>query len=252
MTTLRIEELSKWFGGFCALRNVNLVINPCERHAIVGPNGAGKTTLFNIINGQLKPSSGKISLDGEDVTGFKPPKMCSRKVGRTFQKNNLFLGLTVEQNVRLAVHARYDLGKRLFLSSARARQVEQETQRVLDQVDLSSHREKPAGDMAYGEQRQLELAIALASRPEILLLDEPTAGMSPAETQEMINMLRGLPREASLLIIEHDMDVVFALAERITVLHMGEILVQGTPEEVTADRRVLEVYLGGGRERRRA
>jgi branched-chain amino acid transport system ATP-binding protein len=252
MTTLRIEKLSKSFGGFRALSDVNLVINPCERHAIVGPNGAGKTTLFNIINGQLKPSSGQIFLDEKDVTGFKPPKMCGRKVGRTFQKNNLFLGLTVAQNTRLAVHAQCNLGKRLFLPSARSRQVDQEIERVLEQVDLSSHREKLAGDMAYGEQRQLELAIALAGRPEILLLDEPTAGMSPVETREMIRMLRGLPREVSLLLIEHDMDVVFALAERITVLHLGEILAQGTPEEIERDKRVLEVYLGGGRKRRQA
>ncbi len=140
MTTLRIEKLSKWFGGFCALRDVNLVISPCERHAIVGPNGAGKTTLFNIINGQLKPSSGRISLDEKDVTGFKPPRMCGRKVGRTFQKNNLFLGLTVDQNVRLAVHAQCNLGKRLFLSSVRCRQVDQQIRSVLEQVDLCDHR----------------------------------------------------------------------------------------------------------------
>lgn len=246
MTALRIEKISKWFGGFCALKEVTLSeVKPGERHAIVGPNGAGKSTLFNVINGQLKPTSGRIFVGSENVTGLKPAKICQKKVSRTFQKNTLFLGLACEQNIRLAVHGQCGLGKRIFLTHARRRQVDEEIGQVLEQVNLSDHRETLARDMAYGEQRQLELGIALAGRPKLLLLDEPTAGMSPAETQEMTGMLLGLPRDITLLIIEHDMDVVFALAEKITVLHHGEVLTEGTPEEIEKDDRVLDVYLGG-------
>lgn len=245
MTILSIEKISKQFGGLQVLSDVSLKLMVGERFAIVGPNGAGKTTLFNIINGLLKPSSGKIVMESQDVTGFKSQEMWQKGITRTFQRNNLFLGLTTEENVRLAVHARHGLGRRISLPRDRSLQADQEVQRILETVKISERKKVLASDMAYGEQRQLELAIALAGQPKILLLDEPTAGMSPAETNDMINMLGGLSREVAFLIIEHDMDVIFALADRVMVLHLGRVLAEGTPKEIEQNRDVLEVYLGG-------
>jgi len=245
MTILSIEKISKQFGGLQVLSDVSLKLEAGERFAIVGPNGAGKTTLFNIINGLLKPSSGKIVMESEDVTGFKSQEMWQRGITRTFQRNNLFLGLTTEENVRLSVRARQGLGRRISLPRDRLLQVDQEVQRILETVNISQRNKVLASDMAYGEQRQLELAIALAGRPKILLLDEPTAGMSPAETSDMITMLGGLSREVAFLIIEHDMDVIFALADRVMVLHFGRVLAEGTPKEIEQNRNVLDVYLGG-------
>lgn len=245
MTVLSLERISKFFGGFLALYDVSLQVEAGERRAIVGPNGAGKTTLFNILDGQLKPSSGRILIGSEDVTRLRSHEMWRHGVTRTFQRNNLFLGLTVQRNVRLAVQARYDLGKRAISPCSRFPQLDQDVEQVLEKVRLTGHSGTVANDLAYGQQRQLELAIALAGRPRILLLDEPTAGMSPAETHDMIEMLQGLPREITILIIEHDMDVIFALSDRVTVLHLGKVLAEGSREEIERDPRVLEVYLGG-------
>lgn len=245
MTILSLERISRFFGGFQALHEVSLLIEQGERHAIIGPNGAGKTTLFNILNGQLKPSSGRMLIGSEDVTRLRSHEIWRRGVTRTFQRNNLFLGLTVQRNVRLAAQARHDLGKRILSDSTQFHEVDQEVDRVLEKVSLISHSGTVANDLAYGQQRQLELAIALAGRPQVLLLDEPTAGMSPAETHDMIEMLQGLPRELTMLIIEHDMDVIFALSDRVTVLHLGKVLAEGTTQEIEQNPRVLEVYLGG-------
>jgi len=242
---LSIQNISKWFGGFAALSEVSIDVGTGERHAVIGPNGAGKSTLFNVINGQLKPSSGRIVMSSEDVTDFVPCEMWQRGVARTFQRNNLFLGLTVEQNVRLAVQAGYCRRISFLLRPSSFSKVDQEVQQVLESVNLNDQREIMANNLAYGGQRQLELAIALAGRPKLLLLDEPTAGMSPAETQVMIDMLSKLTREVTLIIIEHDMDVVFALADQITVLHQGKVLVEGEPSRIEHDQKVLEVYLGG-------
>lgn len=247
---LSIIKISKRFGGFYALEDVNIEIESGERRAIIGPNGAGKSTLFNVINGHLLPSSGEIIMGSVNLTKLLVHKRWQLGMARTFQRNNLFLGLTAEQNVRLAVQASYGLGKRLLSSPKKYPKVDQEIDRVLDDVKLGYHRDIHAQDMAYGQQRQLELAIALAGRPKILLLDEPTAGMSPAETKEMIDMLKGLPRELTILIIEHDMDVIFSLADRVTVLHFGRVLSEGSPEHIEQDHRVYEIYLGKKLERK--
>ena len=241
---LSVESLSRSFGALSAVSRVSLAVAREERRAIIGPNGAGKTTLFNLITGALAPSSGRIVFDGRVITGLASHAVARRGLSRSFQRNNLFANLSVLENLRLAAAARergsYDLlGSvgRLVRPLARARE-------MADAVGLAGRLDTPAGRLSYGEQRQLEVGIALATAPTLLLLDEPTAGMSPEETQRMTELLRRLPRAVTLVIIEHDMDVVFSLADRITVLHGGEVLVDGPPDAVRADPRVYEVYLG--------
>jgi ABC-type branched-subunit amino acid transport system ATPase component len=241
---LRVEGLRRQFGGVTALAGVSFAVARGERRAIIGPNGAGKTTLFNLISGELAPTSGRVYLDGVDVTGLPSHQLARLGLARTFQRNNLFLGLTARENVRLAVQARRGLGHRFWTPAEHLREVTAEADRVLADLGLLERADVPVRHLSYGEQRQLEVAIAVATRPRVLLLDEPTAGMSPAETAAMTRMIAALPPEMTLLIIEHDMDVVFALADRITVLHYGEILADGEPEAVRRNPRVAEVYMG--------
>ena len=241
---LAIEGLARHFGALSALNGVSLAVAPRERRAIIGPNGAGKTTLFNVITGQLQPSAGRIRFNGEPVEGLPPHVLARRGMGRSFQRTNLFPKLTVQENLRLAAAAdgrgSYDLigaVERLSAPLERARA-------AADAVGLSARLAETAGRLSYGEQRQLEVGVVLATAPKLMLLDEPTAGMSPDETARMTRMLEGLPRDVTMLIIEHDMDVVGSLADRVTVLHYGEVLTEGTFEEVKRDPRVYEVYLG--------
>ncbi|MEK7700393.1 MAG: ABC transporter ATP-binding protein [candidate division NC10 bacterium] len=245
---LAVEGVSRSFAALRAVNDVSLAVPARERRAIIGPNGAGKTTLFNLITGQLAPSGGRILFGGEPLAGLAPHSIARRGISRSFQRTNLFPRLTVLENLRLAAasdgRGSYNLlGSvgRLAAPLARAREVAAE-------VGLAQRLGEAAGRLSYGEQRQLELGVALATRPKLLLLDEPTAGMSPEETLRMTRLLMGLPREVTLLIIEHDMDVVFSLADRITVLHYGEVLSEGPPDAVKADPRVYEVYLGTGEE----
>jgi branched-chain amino acid transport system ATP-binding protein len=197
-----------------------------------------------VIGGQLRPDVGRVRLGAEDVTGLAPFAMWKRGMTRTFQRNSIFPTLSVLRNVRLAVLARRGLGGRLLAGAGRHKIADEEAAEVLERVRLAGRNAIAARDLAYGEQRQLELAIALAGSPRILLLDEPTAGMSPAETDSMVAMLGKLERGITLLIVEHDMDVVFALADRVTVLHMGKVLAEGAPREIERDPRVAEVYFG--------
>ena len=241
---LSIERLSRHFGALAAVNAVSLTAVPRERRAIIGPNGAGKTTLFNLITGQLAPSAGRIVFDGDAITGLPPHAVARRGISRSFQRTNLFPRLTVLENLRLAAAAAHPGSYRLFGSIARQPAPLEKAREVARAVGLAGRLEEPAGRLSYGEQRQLEVGVALATGPKLLLLDEPTAGMSPEETQRMTRMLEELPREVTLLIIEHDMDVVSSLADRVTVLHYGEVLTEGTFEEVKADPRVYEVYLG--------
>ena len=243
---LRIAGVQRRFGGLRALNGVTLAVGEGERLAVIGPNGAGKTTLFNVIAGELPPTGGEIVFDGQDVTRLRPHQRVQRGLARTFQKNNLFLGLSVFENVRLAVQRRRGQGFGLVRPAAALRDVTDEALELLGELGLRERQATPARDLSYGEQRQLEVAVALACRPRLLLLDEPTAGMSPVETAHMIELVRRLPREITLLIIEHDMDVVFAIADRIVVLHYGELLAEGPPEVVRNNPEVLAVYLGTG------
>ncbi|MBS4024539.1 MAG: ABC transporter ATP-binding protein [Clostridia bacterium] len=243
--SLTLEGVRKQFGALQVLTDVNLEVKPGERRAIIGPNGAGKTTLFNIIAGELKPTGGKVKLSHQEVTGHLPNHLSHLGVARTFQKNNLFLGLTVMENVRLAVQAHCKgISNQFWKDICKFLHLQERTEEILEQLNLISIRNIQARNLSYGEQRQLEIGMALATDPEILLLDEPTAGMSPAETIKATQMISQLPRELTLLIIEHDMEVVLALADRIFVLHHGKALAEGTPEEIKRDPKVMEVYLG--------
>jgi branched-chain amino acid transport system ATP-binding protein len=243
---LRLDNLKRNFGGLMAVDGVSLRVAPGERVALIGPNGAGKTTLFNLISGELPVASGRVYLDGRDVTGLAAHQRANLGMGRTFQRNSLFFGLSAFENVRLAVQHRQGVSRRFFAPAARFAPVDQAALGLLEQVGLASQRDAPAGTLAYGEQRALEIALALASEPRLLLLDEPTAGMSPAETAEIVGLIGSLPRDLTILIIEHDMDVIFSLAERISVLYYGRVLAEGTPDEVKRNRRAQEIYFGEG------
>ena len=241
---LAIEGLTRSFGALAALGGVSFQVAARERRAIIGPNGAGKTTLFNVITGQLTPTSGRVLFDGYPVTGLPPHAIARLGMGRSFQRTNLFPALSVRENLRLAAAAgepgSYDLLGRV--ESRRAPLDRAST--IAEAVGLSGRLAEPAGRLSYGEQRQLEVGVVLATNPKLMLLDEPTAGMSPEETARMTRMLEGLPRDVTVLIIEHDMDVVGSLADRVTVLHYGLVLTEGTFDEVKRDPRVYEVYLG--------
>jgi len=241
---LATDALSRAFGALSALNRVSFEIAPRERRAIIGPNGAGKTTLFNVISGQLAPTSGRILLDGAPIGGLAPHAVARRGISRSFQRNNLFPKLAVEENLRLAAAVGAPGTWDLLGSVTRRRGPLDRAREVAHVVGLSDRLGEPAGRLSYGEQRQLEVGVALATAPRLLLLDEPTAGMSPEETGRMTRMLEALPRDVTLLIIEHDMDVVGSLADRVTVLHYGEVLTEATFAEVKADPRVYEVYLG--------
>ena len=236
--------LTRTFGALSALDGVSLSVTPKTRHAVIGPNGAGKTTLFNVITGQVPPSAGHVLFEGRLVTGLPPHAVARRGISRSFQRTNLFPKLTVLENLRLAAAADGRGSWSLFGRVDRLHAPLERATETAEAIGLRDRLPATAGALSYGEQRQLEVGVALATRPKLLLLDEPTAGMSPEETQRMTRMLEGLPREVTLLVIEHDIDVVGSLADRVTVLHYGEVLTEGTFDHVKRDPRVYEVYLG--------
>jgi branched-chain amino acid transport system ATP-binding protein len=241
---LRIENLQKSFGNLIVTDDISMSFPRGERHAIIGPNGAGKTSLLHQLGGQLMPTSGRIFLNECDVTWLPPEQRCQLGIGRTFQRNNLFLDLSVFENVRLAVQA-HEGGALNFLIPVRRLNAQRErTLAIIKQVKLDCDVGTPVRYVSYGDQRQIEIAVALAAEPSVLLLDEPTAGMSPAETARMIDMIAGLGSDICTILVEHDMNVVFSLAHRITVLHYGRILANGTPAEIKNDPNVRSVYLG--------
>jgi len=244
MSVLRTEHLRRSFGSLVVTNDVNLTVEPGERHVIIGPNGAGKTSLINQIGGQLEPSAGRIFVKGTDITGWSPSRVSRLGVARTFQRNNLFQNLSVRENLRLAVEARRGNPLDFFTPVGRRGDLIARAEELMQRVHLRDGGARLARNLSYGEQRQLEIGIALAGEPELLLLDEPTSGMSLAETARMIDLIASLPRSLAILMIEHDMKVVFSLADRITVLYYGEVLATGTPAQIQADHRVREVYLG--------
>jgi branched-chain amino acid transport system ATP-binding protein len=244
MSVLRTDRLSRSFGSLVVTNDVNLTVEAGERHVIIGPNGAGKTSLINQIGGQLEPSAGRIFVKETDITGWSPSRVSRLGVARTFQRNNLFQNLSVIENLRLAVQARRGNPLDFFTPVGRRQDLIGRASELMQRVHLGADGVRLARNLSYGEQRQLEIGIALAGEPDLLLLDEPTSGMSPAETTRMIDLIASLPRSLSVLMIEHDMKVVFSVADRITVLYYGEVLASGTPADIQANDRVREVYLG--------
>jgi len=244
LKALELHSLSKNFGGLRATSNVSLEIEEGERRVIIGPNGAGKTTLFNLISGFLFPSSGSIRLFGHDVTRLRPHQRAALGLSRTFQVTNLFRNLTLLDNVLLGVQAIKQCRFCFFRRIEAFRELRSEVEEILEEWKLWDHRDTPLKNLSYGEQRQIEVVIALATKPRLLLLDEPTAGLSPAERVQVTSIIRSLPAGITTIMIEHDMDVAFAVAERISVLHFGSILEEGTVDQIKGNPKVAEVYLG--------
>jgi branched-chain amino acid transport system ATP-binding protein len=239
---LRTEGLTVRFGGLTALNQVSLTVARGEIRAVIGPNGAGKSTLFNCLTGVLRPTAGRIVLDGEDVTGLPPHATSHRGIARSYQITNILPGATVLENVRIAAQSRRHAWSLWRHHLAYADLVER-SRRVLAAIGLAGKEEELAANLSHGEQRNLEIGIALATEPRLLCLDEPTAGMSAAETRATMELVRRIAPDYTILIVEHDMEVVMGLARTITVLHYGEVLAEGTPAEIQANARVQEVYL---------
>ena len=239
---LRTEALMIRFGGLTALNQVDFALRRNEIHAVIGPNGAGKSTFFNCLTGVLAPTSGRILFRGEDITGLPPDRISQKGIARSYQITNILPNASVLENVRIAAQSRRH-GWRMLRHYRAFRDIIDKAEAVQQRVGLRDKAEELAGNLSHGEQRNLEIAIALATEPQLLCLDEPTAGMSAAETRETIALVREIARNLTILIVEHDMPLVMELADRITVLHYGEVLAEGTPTEIQQNPRVLEVYL---------
>ena len=229
---IRVDEVTKRFGDFIALNKVSLSINEFETTSIIGPNGAGKTTLINVITGKLHPEHGRVYLYNRDITNLSPSRRVMLGLNRTFQIINVFQNMTVYENILISALSR---------SRSNARKTVDE---VISRFKLFEYRDIKASKLPHGLQRILELAMVLATQPKILLLDEPTAGLNPSEKTSITRILENLGRDISLIIVEHDMDVVFSLSERVIVMHRGEVIADGKPQEVSIDHKVREVYLG--------
>ena len=243
-TALETKGLEKQFGGLKVTRDLSLRIGQGARHALIGPNGAGKTTVINLLTGVLKPNGGRILLEGSDITHLAPHLRARRGMVRTFQINQLFDGLTPLETLALTVSQHQGLGARWWQPLGRNTAVAQRCDRLLEQFHLTSVKDQPTRVLAYGKRRLLEIAIALACEPRVLLLDEPVAGVPAGEREELLRTVAALPADVSVLLIEHDMDLVFSFATRMTVLVNGAVLTEGTPQEISSDVRVKEVYLG--------
>jgi branched-chain amino acid transport system ATP-binding protein len=238
---IEIRDLRRSFGGVKALDGVTLTVHEGERRAVIGPNGAGKTTLINVLAGEVPPTRGELRLAGADITRLRPWQRARLGLARVYQRTELFAPLSARENVALSVAAR-EGPYRPFRAPPRAESAAADA--LLERVGLAGREAAAARTLSHGERRQLELAVALAQRPRVLLLDEPTAGMSPAETARITELISGLDRALTILIVEHDMDVVFRLADRISVLHEGRVIADGTVSEIRGDVRVHDVYLG--------
>jgi branched-chain amino acid transport system ATP-binding protein len=243
-TILRTEHLSKSFGGLVAANNVSLEFERGRVHAIIGPNGAGKTTLINLLSGDLLPNDGNIFFKGRDITQLPTNKVSQLGIGRSYQKTNIFPHFTCFQNCWVGAQSRLNTSMRFFRPAGRLREVRERTERALELCSLTHRRDTVASTMSYGEQRQLEIGMMLATEPELLLLDEPLAGMGSEESHQVIALLRRLSEEHTLILIEHDMDAVFSIAERLTVMVNGRVLETGTVEQIRSSREVQEAYLG--------
>jgi branched-chain amino acid transport system ATP-binding protein len=242
---LEVTSLSKSFEGFKAVKNTSLSVKEGEIVAVIGPNGAGKTTLFNLITGIIKPDGGKVLFKGEDITGLSPYQICRRGISRSFQVVNVFPRLSVFENVQVSVLSRQKKTWNLFASSERL--AVEETEKILDNVGLLDVRDNTSAALSHGERKVLEIAIALGGNPEFLILDEPTAGMSPEETTRCIDLIRQLKEKLGITILfcEHDMEIVFSISDRIMVMVRGTTIIEGTCNEVRCCQEVQDAYLGG-------
>lgn len=243
---LSIRDLTKTFGGVHAVDGVSLDVRPRETVALIGPNGAGKTTFYNMISGRMTPTSGSIHYDGDEITGLPPHRISRLGISRSFQITNIFQELTVRQNVEVALTAFHGKALAMLRLASRDREIIDEAYALLERLGLEALAEQRAGVLSYGDKRLLEIAIVLATRPRLVLLDEPTAGMTPEETRHVTQLIRRLADSGdyTFLVTEHDMSVVFGIADRILVMHRGQRLAEGTPDEIRNDPEVKRAYLG--------
>ena len=241
---LNVTALTKRFGGLTAVNNVSLQIAKGSLHAVIGPNGAGKSTLIHLLSGDLRPSSGSIQLDGRDISGLPPDQRSRAGIGRSYQKTNIFPTFSVLENCRLAAQSRAPHAFNLFRSASSYRPITHAAEQALVAVGLQQRAHISAGFLSHGEQRQLEIAMSLATRPQVLLLDEPLAGMGAEEAAKMVSLLHALIKDHAVLLVEHDMDAVFALADVLTVMVNGCVLESGTPEQIRNSPEVQRAYLG--------
>jgi len=244
---LETEELTKYFGNLPAIKGVNLTINEKEVTSLIGPNGAGKTTFYNLITGRFPPSSGRILFKGKDITGFPPHKILKRGLARSFQITSIFNELTVLENVRSAVIAQSTARMNLFKHVNSFGSLYEKSMEYLKLIGLEDKINLLCSTLSHGDRRTVEIGITLASDPDLILLDEPTAGMTPEETKKMVNLIKDLSKQTktTFFIIEHDMNVVFSISDRIIVLYYGEILADGAPDQIRVNQKVKEAYLGG-------
>ncbi|MFH1124272.1 MAG: ABC transporter ATP-binding protein [Pseudomonadota bacterium] len=244
MECLRVDSLAKNFGGIQVLQDVSFTLNTGENLALIGPNGAGKTTLINILSGMISPTRGQVVMLGKNITRAPVHSRLHMGLAYSFQLNNLFFNLSVLDNILLAMHGKQSFHLQLWHSIESGDERFVKVQRLMDSMGLWEKRNSPVTSLSYGEQRMMELALSLASEPKLLLLDEPSAGLSESETIQMMSYIRKLPQETAVLFVSHDMDVVFDLADRIIVLSYGVLIAEGKPEEIQSDPRVREIYLG--------
>jgi len=244
MNILETKGLYHDFSGLEVLFNINFQVEEGERHAVIGPNGAGKTTLFNVITGTYTPRRGKVFFKNKEITGAKPHRLARIGMGRSFQITSTFSRLTTFQNLRMGILSKRGIRFNLFRKLDKMKTITNETDEVLKRINLDGERDIPASLLSYGKHRSLEVSLAMSTDPELVMLDEPTAGMSKDETHTAVELIRRLTEGKTMVIIEHDMDVIFSLADRITVLHLGEILAVGTPNEIRENQAVKDAYLG--------
>lgn len=246
MSILELKKVNKSFGGLMAIDDVSMEIQEQEVCSIIGPNGAGKTTLFNVISGRYSPDAGHVLFLGDEISGKPAHHIVSSGMGRTFQITNIFPLLSTFENIQAAVIKNRNKSFTFFRPIRKMREIREDVQEILRDIELSDKADSISGHLPYGDQRRLEIGIAMANKPRLLLLDEPTAGMSPEETRSTVKLIERLIRERkmTLLFIEHDMDVVFSISDRIFVLHQGLMIAEGSPAEVAKNREVISAYLG--------
>jgi branched-chain amino acid transport system ATP-binding protein len=244
MAILEIKDLHKDFSGLRVLFGINLAVELGDRHAIIGPNGAGKSTIFNMITGKYLPNRGKIFFKGQDITGLPPYKISGLGLARSFQITNIFRNMTVFENIRNAVLSKKKIHYHILSPLSKVNGIKEETEQILSLIGLLERKDEIAGELAHGHQRALEIGLTLAMDPELILLDEPTAGMSRSETLDAVELIERVTKGKTLIIVEHDMEVVFSIANQISVISFGRILASGSPEKIRNDPQVKEVYLG--------